>query len=279
MGKKIVYTIVCWILAGVIVFACIDSVKLVFQEPVDILEAMENPEEGTPVTVDVDAVIDWFATLEHQRNGVTTSTEYYCIVWLDDSKFISMAVRESDKDTVDDIIDDTWEYLDGDAESYPVPTQFTGTLTKMQTEEQDYFEDYLMDMGYTSDEIPQYAYLWTVDTTNTKQMGLIALGIAGVLFIIGLIFLILGIRAGKKEKAAPVQNVVETYNGNPQNYAYYNPENYGTNQDSMGYYNGDASNQNQGTGYDNNGYYDGGSNTGAGTDAGNGYCDGNDNNQ
>ncbi len=192
------------IILAVIFLICFwNDVIGLFRKTVDLDHELENDiAVGSRVTVGVDAVVDHYATMEHKRYGVTTSEDYYYMLWLDDDSFIGIEVNKSDKATLDDICDATWDYVNYDADALPSKTYFSGTLTKMSSKEKEYFQELLEDMGYESDEWDDVARYYTIDTTSTVGSAIAILVIIGVLLIVGVICILLDVKGRKKAKAA-----------------------------------------------------------------------------
>ncbi len=199
-GVSLSVGIVLWIVAAACAFICRNSIWFSLQEPVDIMEALENPKEGKAVTVQVDAVLDWYEAYEQERDGRVVSTDYYCMLWLDNSTFISMKVDEGQKYIIDNIIPLTWAYIDGDRDSLPVKTEFSGVLRELSSKEKTFFKSYLRALDHGDSGLSGTAYYYTIDTKVSRQSGYITLGCIIFLFFLGLILLIVGMVKLKKEK-------------------------------------------------------------------------------
>ncbi len=260
--NKIVTGIVFIVMAALFIIFDFTEIKGLFGKEYNLnTDLGENIPVGSRVTVGVDAVVDWYATMEHKRYGVKTSEEYYCMIWLDDGTFIGMKVYSSDKSKIDSIINATYNYLDGLGD-LPTPVTFKGTLKKMKGEEKQYFEDLLEDMDYDESEFDTYARFYTIDTTSSGIPGLV---IAGVFLLVGIIFIIVGVCQKKKNKLtqqAGIQGAVS--NGfDPSSF----DNSYAPNGDFVPYgstpppedpnsYNNYNGNGYNGNGYGDNGYSD-----------------------
>lgn len=145
--------------------------KYLFSDPRDFNEIIENgePEIGEYVTINVKAVIDWYAETEHKINGIIPAgTEKHCIVWLDDGGVISMTVKGKNVDKVDELISPTWEYLEGTAKTInSVPVCFSGKVSSNSGEVTKYYKDVLDYYGIDEDE-GATVYHMTIDTTESK---------------------------------------------------------------------------------------------------------------
>lgn len=277
-GNKLVTGIICILIAVLVCVLSWSEIIGMFKSPIDLDNELDSDiPVGSRVTVGVDAVVDWYATMEHKTNGITTSEDYYCMIWLDDTTFMGLKVKKSDRDKIDDIIDATWAYMDSEADELPSKVYFTGTLRKMESKEKTYFQDLLSDIGFESNEWPEKARYYTIDTTTSKAAVIIGIVVFAVLLIFGIINIILFAKDKKARKlqaqAGPYQSVSQTgfdaasfdsaYPNNTYN-APYNGSSYGAGSvnDTNGYQNdtynppynggtyGDSSGDNQnGNGY------------------------------
>lgn len=206
---------------------------------------------GSRVTVGVDAAVDWYATMEHKRYGVTTSEEYYCMIWLDDGTFMGIKVREKDRGRLDNIIDATWDYMNYQADSLPSKVTFEGSLRKMDSKEKQYFQDLLSDMGYTSSEMDEVARYYTIDTTSTVGLAIMMLVMVVAFLVIGIICVVLYAKAKKEEKAIPqAQFTGASQMGyDPMGYDSDSPQNGGVPYGYTPPYGDDYNNDQNGNGY------------------------------
>lgn len=220
---------------GMIFFFLIGAVLLIgesdylFSEPRDLNEmvmAGDSPQKGEYVTVGVDAVVDWYAETEHRINGIIPiGKEQHCLVWLDDESFISMTVKGKNMDKVDELIDETADYLNGVSSTLPSKVVFSGRVSTIDSDVSKYYDDVLDYYGiYESDGlVVRYV---TIDTTDTKLQTWLMFAFFMLLGIACLIGLVVTVKNRKKAKAAqavlagqtpylnPMQSGVDAY-GNP----------------------------------------------------------------
>ena len=207
MNKKVKGAIWSWIFALIMVFATLPMLRMVFEKPIDIHEALKNPDSGMPVTVDVDKVIDWMqiSGYRDKSDTYTSHKEFYCMVCLDDNKVIAMLVLKKDRDIIADIMDGTWDYAYGKADSLPEKVRFTGTLHAMNDEEGYNFIQTIIGEGF----MPEDAYYYVIDTTNRLWAGYMSLVVVTGLVIAGFVFIILAMVKGDKKKTAYVNGPAE----------------------------------------------------------------------
>lgn len=254
---------------GMIIFFLLGAVLLIgesdylFSDPQDLNEmvmAGDTPQKGEYVTVGVDAVVDWYAETEHRINGIIPiGKEQHCLVWLDDESFISMTVKGKNIDKVDELIDETSDYLNGVSSVLPSKVVFSGRVSTIDSDVSKYYDDVLDYYGiYESDGL-EVRYI-TIDTTDTKLQTWLMFGFFMLLGIACLLGLVVTVKNRKKEKAAqavlagqtpyfnsmqpgvdaygnPIQTGVDAY-GNPiqpGTDAYGNMYNPGANGQNMPY--------------------------------------------
>lgn len=206
--KSLVGNIIWVIITGIVLaIYVVTSVPALLAKPKDINDVIAEegtPEKGQYVTIGVDAVVDWYAETEYKINGVIPAgTKRHCIVWVNDTTFISMTVKgDKNYDLIDDIIDETWDYLDGTTYALPTPKEFTGKITSISSDVSSYYSQGCSAYGiYSSDGLTILQV--DIDTTNGKNMGYTILVVILLLFVGGIVFLIKNIKHNKKIDAMP----------------------------------------------------------------------------
>lgn len=208
-GKKSITGNIIWVIVTgiILVIYAVTSLPALLAKPKDINDVIAEegtPEKGQYVTIGVDAVVDWYAETEYKINGVIPAgTKRHCIVWVNDTTFISMTVRgDKNYGIIDDIIDDTWAYLGYETTSLPSPTEFSGKITSIDSDVSSYYSQGLSAYGiYSSDGLTILQL--DIDTTNGKGMGFLILGVIVLLFVGGIVFMIKDIRHNKKVASMP----------------------------------------------------------------------------
>ncbi len=200
-----------------------------FSEPRDLNEMLasgETPEKGEYVTVGVDAVVDWYAETEHRINGIIPiGKEQHCLVWLDDESFISMTVKGKNIDKVNELVQETSQYLNGVSNTLPTKVVFSGKVSSIDSDVSEYYQDVLDYYGiYESDGL--VVHRLTIDTTSTKLNTWLLFGICMLVAIACLIGIVVTVKKGKKEKKLQAMLASQTAYGNPMQSgfdAYGNP--------------------------------------------------------
>lgn len=159
----------------------------------DMLEEDTVVKNGTHVDGRVPYVLDYFAsesTYTQYSNGSRTSDRasgrYYLVpIW---DGFIAMKGRQSDVAVLDDLIDETWGYLMTGEET---TTEFsmTGMVRPLDDPKLvKYYNEYLIDLGYTEAELEEMGDPLLVQTVNFTAcwvmlgIGLALLALAVLLF-------------------------------------------------------------------------------------------------
>lgn len=150
----------------------------------DMLEEDTVIKNGTHVDGRVPYVLDYFASestyTQHSngsRTGDRASGRYYLVpVW---DGFIAMKGRQSDVAVLDDLIDETWEYLMTGEET---TTEFsmTGVVRPLDDSKLvKYYNEYLIDLGYTEAELEEMGGPLLVQTVNfTACWVMLGIGLA-----------------------------------------------------------------------------------------------------
>ena len=179
----------------------------------------QNLEEyhGKYISVNVDAVIDNYAEMTHSTYGIKTGSDQYYLIWLDDGSMISVSIPEKKTSGINRVMDETWEYLSGNASDFTnVPIHIEGELREIGGDLKQYYQECLDYYEITQDEYDIYYY--NIDCTSSR--GLL---IGEMLFFfavgIGLIALYLNSKAkAKKAQQQAEENSYEYYAGAQQQY-------------------------------------------------------------
>lgn len=108
---------------------------------------------GTYVELDVDAVLDCYAYVEHTENALKTSIDEYYIVWLDDGDVISVSVNdEKTKKKLEELCDYTWECMSsGEEWNPPYVVTIKGEIAPIESEGVEYYVENLDSIGFDED--------------------------------------------------------------------------------------------------------------------------------
>ena len=117
---------------------------------------------------DFNIILDWFAEDDDGK--------YYLILRESDSKWMGLYLKSSaDKKTAEKIIEDNDRYLNDETDSLSDSSiSVKGRLRNMDSDEKQYFQEYLEASGYSSTELYEVADFRTLDTSDTNSGMLIA---------------------------------------------------------------------------------------------------------
>ena len=133
---------------------------------------------------DYNMVIDSFA---EDSDG-----EYFIIYRNWDEKWMALYLKGADKTKAEAIMEENWAYLDGTSDSFSSQTiSVKGRLRKMDSDEEDFFRQWMESGGWSAEEIVSEADFRTLDTSDSL-IGMYVMG--GILAAIGLGLLIFSIR-------------------------------------------------------------------------------------
>ena len=155
---------------------------------------------------DFNIILDWFAEDDDGK--------YYLILRESDSKWMGLYLKSSaDKKTAEKIIEDNDRYLNDETDSLSDSSiSVKGRLRNMDSDEKQYFQEYLEASGYSSTELYEVADFRTLDTSDTNS-GMLIAGIlisAVSVFFIALLFIIPAVSEKFKKKNKPVLEAAVT---------------------------------------------------------------------
>nr|WP_326176093.1 DUF6709 family protein [uncultured Oscillibacter sp.] len=123
----------------------------------DMLDEGTEIQAGAHVSGKVPYVFDVFASEETytrysdgSRSGSKASGAYYLVPTAD--AFIAIKGRQADVETLDDLIDETWDYMLG-GEEPTVEFSMEGKVEALEPQLAGYFQDYLRDELEVSDDV------------------------------------------------------------------------------------------------------------------------------
>ena len=154
----------------------------------DMLDGKEV-KAGSHVAGDVVYVLDYFASestytqrSDGSRSGDKANGNYYLIPT--ESGFIGLKSRQVDVADMNKLTDETYDFLvDGTEPTTKIYMQ--GTVEVMEDELVQYYEEYLMDMGYAKSEIDDMGEALVIQIRSFTAVR--------VLFGIGLVLVLLGV--------------------------------------------------------------------------------------
>lgn len=108
---------------------------------------------------EINAVYDCFAEYETSNGEIF---DYYVIPYGEEG-FIAVCVGESKIEQMDSICDDTWEVILGNSESLDKTVSVKGNVRVMDGDELYYYKDLLRTLGYSDDEMAEYAINYVLE--------------------------------------------------------------------------------------------------------------------
>ena len=140
-------------------------------------------EKGVIVEGDIYYNLGVFETIEHQRNGVTESTDYRYVIPVGEESFMGLEAMNSEMvASLDAQTDETYDYLEGKIDDTTTVVHITGKIEKMDDEDFGYFKDFLVDSGYDAKDVDELDLKYYVDAKT--------FGKASFLLIVGIIFIL-----------------------------------------------------------------------------------------
>lgn len=201
-GKSNGFTFVTmFIVAVVILFIMRNDFKYIFtgetRDVYDIISSGEELKKGEHVSVELVAVVDWYAELTATKRGVKTIT-YHAMGVLEDGTIISICTKKDSAEykKVDKLINDTYAYLEGTSYTLPEPLILEGSVQEINNKISVYYTEGLTYFGYTSGE----AIYLDINTRSGRGGMIVAFVITMILFIVPIIALVVEIVSYKKKK-------------------------------------------------------------------------------
>lgn len=170
------------------------EVKVIMSPAQDVYEVNCNElEQGMHVTGNIDYVYDCYATqtTENKRYGITVSTEEDTKRWYvfpaygatkEETKLLTVEVNKGAYSIMDDIVEETWAYIDGNTDTF-------GTVTypidaKVWKLDSDLYELYYDWYGAEyREQAEEYFVPYKLIPVMDKNM-LIVFGVMSVVFVI-----------------------------------------------------------------------------------------------
>lgn len=186
-----------WIVAALIVICEMDNIKCLFETPKAFEELKaEDIKEGVLVKARIYTIYDYYSYYE--EDGTITSKEY--LIPVGEKEYMGMVCSGSEMNIADKNMQVYWDYLDGKDFSGTNMEELAveGTIMPLEGESLRYYNEYLDAMEMTEEERANFLpYVLQVNYIgNATKGGLVASAVfAAVLAVIGIIFLINGIRA------------------------------------------------------------------------------------
>ncbi len=216
--KKSMIFVIILIVAGIVAIATqAENLKVMFSKPVQLedLDA-DDIEEGMLVEAEIYAIMDYYAYTTED----TTTVEKEYFIPVGEKEYMGMVASYGKMNDADDIMELTWEYMDGDESALDQvePLHVKGTIVEITGESKQFYTEYLIEAGYTADEMEEYFLPYAImvgDTGDTPTGGVVVVLVVGALLIfLGVMTLVRAMTGANFKKvkkyvaAAPNQEMV-----------------------------------------------------------------------
>ena len=195
--KSILATIIILAVAVLIWLNSLDGVFDLIMGPQTLEEIEVEDINSQYVETDIYFVMDCFAeyvTKSSQTNIERTQWLYY-IIPVGDEEYMAVRVNPAVGDILDDICDETWDYLSGYANGTYTTYHMTGKITRMSGEELTHYYNWFEEAGFTQAEIDQYALPYMIQN-NMVGGAVFSAGVPEAIVpfaIVGLLFFVWGV--------------------------------------------------------------------------------------
>lgn len=200
LKKKSIHSALIGIIACIVIAAVLFIVNgAAVPQMLDMINGGKNLDElsrgdlyNTIANSEIYAVYDCFAEYETSNGKIY---DYYVIPYGEEGdSYIAVRVNEAKAAELDDICDDTWEYLMGESDTLDRTATVTGNLRPMDGDELYYYEDWFKEMEFSSDEIEEYAVKYVLvdgifanDISPLRLYGMSAVGLLFFLLAVGML--------------------------------------------------------------------------------------------
>lgn len=203
-GTNIVADIVFFILGIFMLVVLCKDIKFIFtgkaEEINDMIAAGDEPEVGDTISIRIQYALDWYAESTARGKGGTKKS-LHCYAVLDNGKIISIEVKKysNEHGKLDDLINSTNYYLQGETDVPPTPVILTGVVRKPNSKVAGYYKDGLQLMGFNPSSD---AYMLSIDTTQKRIYFILLFAVSIVIIVVSATFIVRECCTGTKKKAA-----------------------------------------------------------------------------
>ncbi len=225
--------LVAIVICGIFVVMFHKDMLISLSKPVDInVDYPDDYSDVKAVDTELSMIVDLFAEEEitTTSSGAITDVDYvyYYIVPVyteseEDPYFVGLKVDGEDRKEYEDVMDATWDYMDGLSEEL-LALEFQGGFKKMEDEAYKYFVEWFEDAEWYEDEDDLEKYvlpliLEPIDLASVKK----SIFVLGSIILVSIVVLIWASRPKKEKKIPAPQKSIITING--VNYPISNFEN------------------------------------------------------
>ena len=170
--------------------------------PVDFYSlTASDVKKGIIVEGDLYANLGAFMESYTTTNGIKTgSSQYTYLIPVGDEEYMGLLNNNSTmEEQLEAQADATYAYLSGSTSVEPVVVHFKGRVLGLDSESKGYMKSYMMDLGYTENEISTYALSYYIKCEN-YDAGPVELGIGIVCLAIGAAIVLIPILSARKNQ-------------------------------------------------------------------------------
>lgn len=199
--KPIIASVIILLVFGALtIFLTIYTMDRLLGKDVDFYKLIENNDpssmKGKYVSLHVDGVLGNYAEMQHKINGIIPAgTDQYYVVWLDNDYVISLKVKSKDTiNKLEEITDDTWDYIDEKRNDLPDGIVVKGTIGTTDSKIEPFYKEALGKLGVLDSDSITKPYYLTIDITEDRTSAFLEVGFCLLMTLIGLIMLISNIK-------------------------------------------------------------------------------------
>lgn len=198
--------------------------------PVDFYSlTASDVKKGIIVEGDLYANLGAFMESYTTTNGIKTgSSQYTYLIPVGDEEYMGLLNNNSTmEEQLEAQADATYAYLSGSTSVEPVVVHFKGRVLGLDSESKGYMKSYMMDLGYTENEISTYALSYYIKCEN-YDAGPVELGIGIVCLAIGAAIVLIPILSARKNQNVMFANGSSSVETSPLNddFDSFQPESY-----------------------------------------------------
>ena len=213
LKKSLTATVILFVIAIGLWVISLDGVVDLVKGPQALEEISTEDYKSQYVETEVWYVFDCFAeyvSTNSKTNVSKTEGLYYIIPVGDETtQYMAVRVKPDVGDILDDICDETWEYLYGNITDTETSYLMTGKIVKMEEEELEHYYDWFEEAGFTQSEIDELALPYVIKdgmvggmitspSVPSAAIGFSAIGL--VLFLIAVFRLVKALTGGYQKK-------------------------------------------------------------------------------
>lgn len=199
--STILVSLICLLIGGALLYFTVFSVFKYIQGPTEMQEItisseLEKEYVSYPVTCLVDGYVETYSKGKYE---LKSSKDKIAYVALDPNTgaVFGIEVKASKESEMEEILDASWDYFNGDTDSLPDGLVLKGSFQKIKGEELDYFKEAL---DYYDLDYPEEFYVLEVGYINGDSFSTsIIISILGAVFaLVGILMFVSDFKTNEK---------------------------------------------------------------------------------